>query len=375
MTASTPAPLQQILNSPWALVPLRFLRNALPGLNGAMPPNFPIEATLGLGPVLLYLMGLLYIDSFKLVRFSTIIGVLLMGAFAALLSYFLSGIVIDSLHLDFTTYSKFYAPFVEEGLKGLAIVWLFSRNRIGFMVDAAILGLAVGAGFSVLENVYYAYIFPEASIGVWIIRGFGTALMHGGVTAVFAVTAQTLRERHAHTGIWGFIPGFLAAASIHSIFNQFVDYPAYSAAVTILALPLALLFLFDKSEHKVHDWLVHDYESHEHLLDDINSGKFAQSEAGRFINTLASRYSKTVVADIFSYIKLHTQLVLRAEKLLLAKESGNPVAPDASAAESFKKLHFLEKKIGRTAMLTIWPHLQFTRQELWELHQLEAQKT
>jgi RsiW-degrading membrane proteinase PrsW (M82 family) len=375
MASSAPAPLQQILNSPWALVPLRFLRNTLPGLNGAIPPNFAMESALGLGPVLLYLAGLIYIDSFKLVRASTIIGVLLMGMMAAFISYFLSGIVIDTLHLDFASYSKYYAPVVEEGLKGLAIVWLFRRNKIGFMVDAAILGLAVGAGFSLLENVYYAYIFPEANIGMWIIRGFGTALMHGGAAAFFAVSAQTLRERHAHTGIWGFIPGFLAAASIHSIFNQFIDYPAYSAAATILALPLVLLFLFDKSEHKVHDWLVHDYENHEHLLDDISSGKFAHSEAGRFINTLADRYSKSVVADIFAYIKLHTELVLRAEKLLLAKEKGTPAEPGKPLAESFAQLHRLEKKIGRTALLTVWPHLKFSRQELWELHQLEMQKS
>jgi RsiW-degrading membrane proteinase PrsW (M82 family) len=374
MASSAPAPLQQILSSPWTLVPLRFLRRTLPGLSGAIPPNFAMEAALGLGPVLLYLAGLLYIDSFKLVRVSTIFGVLLMGMAAALISYFLSGVVIDTMHLDFSAYSKYYAPVVEEGLKGLAIVWLFRRNKIGFMVDAAILGLAVGAGFSLLENIYYAYIFPEANVGMWIIRGFGTALMHGGAAAFFAVSAQTLRERHAHTGIWGFIPGFLAAASIHSIFNQFIDYPAYAAAATILALPLVLLFLFDKSEHKVHDWLVHDYESHEHLLDDIGSGKFAHSEAGRFINALADRYTKKVVADIFAYIKLHTELVLRAEKSLLAKEQGAPVDPGMSLTNSFAQLHRLEKKIGRTALLTVWPHLKFSRQELWELHQLETQK-
>jgi RsiW-degrading membrane proteinase PrsW (M82 family) len=373
MAQSSPPPLQQILNSPWALVPLRFLRNTVPGLKGAMPPNFPLEATLGLAPVLLYLAGLVYMDSFKLVRFRTIFAVLLMGAFAAFLSYFISGFVIDGLNLDFSTYSKFYAPVVEEGLKALAIVWLFSRNRIGFMVDAAILGLAVGAGFSVLENIYYAYIFPEASVGIWIIRGFGTALMHAGVTAVFAISAQALRERHSHTGIWGYLPGFIAAAAIHSIFNQFIAYPAYSAAATIVALPLALLFLFDKSEHKVHDWLVHDYENHEHLLEDIRNGTFAHSEAGRFISTLAARFHKSVVADIFTYIKIHTELVLRAEKLLLAKENGTPAEPAKPAHESFKQLHFLEKKIGRAAMLTVWPHLQFTRQELWELHQLEVQ--
>lgn len=340
-----------------------------------MPPNFPVEAALGLGPVLLYLAGLLYIDSFKLVRLSTILGVLLMGALAAFASYFLSGVVIDAMHLSFVTYSKFYAPFVEEGLKSLVIVWMFSRGRIGFMVDAAILGLAAGAGFSVLENVYYAYIFPDANVGLWIVRGLGTALMHGGVTAIFAVSAQTLRERHAHTGIWGFIPGYLAAAAIHSIFNQFVDYPAYSAAATIVALPLALLFLFDKSEHKVHDWLVHDYESHEHLLEDIRNGTFAHSEAGRFISNLAARFSNAVVAAIFTYIKLHAELVLRAEKLLLAKENGGAVQIESDTRAMFKQLHALEQKIGRTALLTIWPHLKFSRQELWELHRLESQSS
>ncbi len=355
------------------MVPLRFLRNALPGLNGQVPPNFGVEAALGLGPVLLYLVGLVYIDSFKLVRARTIIGVLLLGALAALLSYFVAGFVIDTFQLDFSAYSKYYAPVVEEGFKGLVIVLLFSRNRIGFMVDAAILGLAAGAGFSLFENVYYAYIFPDAEVGMWIIRGFGTALMHGGAAAFFAISAQTLRERHDHTGLWGYLPGFLAAAAIHSIFNQFVDYPIYSAAATILALPLVLLFLFDKSEHEVHNWLVHDYETHEHMLDDIRSGRYQNGAAGRFIQTLAARFSKDVVTAIFAYIKLHTELVLRAENILLAKENGQKVDIPHDIHTHFAELHGLERKIGRAAMLVIWPHLKFTHQELFELHQLEVE--
>jgi len=370
--AAVVPPLQQILNSPWAVVPLRLLRSALPGLNGAMPPNFGIEAALGLGPVLLYLIGLLYIDSFKIVRARTIFAMLLLGAFAALLSYFAGGALIDATQMAFSTYSKFYAPLIEEGLKGLVIVWLFGRNRIGFMIDAAILGLAVGAGFSLFENVYYAYIFPDANVGLWIIRGLGTALMHGGAAAFFAVSAQTLRERHDHMGIWGFLPGFLAAASIHSIFNQFIDYPAYSAAGTILALPLVLLFLFDKSEHEVHSWLVHDYETHEHMLEDIKNGTYQNSAAGRFIQTLSARFDKNVVAAIFAYIKVHTELVLRAEKLLLAKENGEKVEIPHDIHDRFVELHALEKMIGRAAMLVIWPHLKFSHQELFELHQLEA---
>jgi RsiW-degrading membrane proteinase PrsW (M82 family) len=336
-----------------------------------MPVHFLLEALLGLVPVLLFLAGLLYLDSFKLVDFKTVLGVMALGALAALASYLASGGVMDALHIGFPQYSRYAAPFVEEGFKAAVIIWLFSRNRIGFMVDAAILGVAVGAGFSLFENVYYAYVFPEANVGVWMVRGFGTAIMHGGVAAIFAVTAQILRERHSETGVLAYLPGFLLAVSLHSIFNQFVAWPLYSAAATIVALPLVLLFVFDKSEHEVHNWLVQDYQTHEQLLEAIRSGAFTHSEAARFIQTLSSKFSPAVVTDIFAYVRLHSELVVRAEKILLAKEAGTEIPLIHADSESFSQLHALEGRIGPTAMLTIWPHLKFSHQELFELHLLE----
>ena len=74
-------------------------------------------------------------------------------------------------------------------------IFLFRTNRIGFLVDSAILGFAVGAGFGVVENFYYLYMASDAHIAVWVVRGFGTAIMHGGVMALFGVLAQTLTER------------------------------------------------------------------------------------------------------------------------------------------------------------------------------------
>jgi protease PrsW len=337
-----------------------------------MPAHFALEACLGLGPVLLLLAALLWLDSFKLVNFRMVVGVVLLGAIAAIGCYALAGIAMDAGHFRFSTYSRYVAPFLEEGLKCAVVIWLFARNRIGFMIDATILGLAVGAGFGAFENIYYAYVFPEANVGVWIVRGLGTAIMHAGVTALFAISAQALRERHEETGALAYLPGFLVAASLHLIFNQFTQWPLFSAAGTVIALPLALLFLFDKSEHEAHSWLVQDYESHEHLLDDIRSGNFAHSEAGRFIEALAAKFGSEEVALIFAYIKLHTELVLRAEQILLAKEKGEKPKPNADDKERLHRLHDLERKIGPTVLLVLWPHLKFSRRELFELHQLEG---
>jgi RsiW-degrading membrane proteinase PrsW (M82 family) len=339
-----------------------------------MPAHFGLEALLGLGPVVLFLATLIYLDSFKLVSTRLVLAVVLAGAVAAALSYALAGPIMDATQLSFPKYSHYLAPFVEEALKAVVIVQLLRTNRIGFLIDAAILGVAAGAGFSLAENIYYAYVFPDANVGMWIVRGLGTAIMHGGVSAIFAVTAQALRDREPDAGFIIFVPGFLIAASVHSIFNQFQAWPVASAAGTLVILPLGLFLAFDKSEHEVHNWLIHDYETHEHLLADIENGTFAHSHAGRMIKTLAARFSAEMAANLFAYIKLHTQLVLHAEEMLLAKENGRPIPPGHDA-ESFARLHALEKTIGRTAMLTVWPHLKFSHQELFELHQLEARAT
>jgi RsiW-degrading membrane proteinase PrsW (M82 family) len=336
-----------------------------------MPAHFVLEASLGLGPVLLFLAALVYMDSFKLVGVIDVIGVMTLGILAAVLSYASSGAVMDYFHADFSTYSHYIAPIVEEGFKAAMMIWLFSRNRIGFMIDAAILGAAVGGGFALAENVYYAYVFPDANIATWMIRGLGTAVMHSGTAAVFGIATETLREKREGLGLMSAIPGFLFAVALHAIFNQFLDFPFASTAGILIVLPLMLMIAVDKSEHEVHGWLIHDYESHEHLLADIKNGTFGHSEAGRFILSLVSRFNRRTVADIFAYLKLHTELVLCAEKLMLARERGEAVHACRADAEQFGRLHALEKKIGRTALAVVWPHLKFSRQELYELHALE----
>ena len=154
-----------------------------------------IKAPVGLLPVVGFLATLLYMDSFKLVRLRFVVWVIFGGALTTVMAYYVNGYLIGALQMSFMDYSHFVAPIVEESLKGLVVVYLIARNRIGFLVDGAIIGFAVGTGFAVVENLYYLNLIPDAGIAVWIIRGFGTALMHGGVTGIFAVLAHVLTER------------------------------------------------------------------------------------------------------------------------------------------------------------------------------------
>lgn len=339
-----------------------------------MPAHTMLEASLALLPVLLFLGGLLFLDSFRVAGPLLVGATLLAGAGAGVASYLISGGVMDLLHLSFAAYSQFAAPVLEEALKAAVILVLFRLDRIGFLVDAAILGLATGAGFSLFENIYYAFVFPDANAAVWLVRGLGTALMHGGTAALFALTAQAMRDRDETTTPLDYLPCFLIAVALHLIFNQFTAYPLASAAGTLLALPMALLFLFDRSEQQMHDCLVQEYQDHEALLADIRSGKFQTGRTGRVIRTWAARRNPALVTSIFAYIKLHTELVVRAEAQLLAKEKSETPPPPVDPA-AFQRLHALERQIGKSALLTLKPHLKFNRRQLFELDRLEAQAT
>jgi len=338
-----------------------------------MVTDFLFKAPIALAPVLIFLAVFHRLDAFKLVSFVTVLIALVVGAVLATASYLVNGHVLDGLPIGFTDYSRYVAPVVEEGLKAAVMIYLFSRNRLGFMVDAAIVGFSIGAGFALLENVYYLYLFPEANIGVWLVRGFGTAVMHGGATAIFGVLAQSLTERHARLNPALYLPGLAAAIALHAAFNHFPGAPVLTMAVTLLVVPLTLLMIFAKSEHAADKWLLADYKSHEHVLQEIREGSFAQTEAGRFISDLAKRFDPQVVKDMFAYLQLHTELVVRAEQMLLARENGEILVPTAEDHEKLHRLHALEKEMGHTALLTLWPHLQFSRKELWELYRLENQ--
>jgi RsiW-degrading membrane proteinase PrsW (M82 family) len=330
-----------------------------------------INVAVALSPVAFFLYALVHLDSFKLVRFAFVLQMLVVGALLAGVSYLLNGAISSGFHIDISDYTRFVAPTVEELLKASALVVLFAINRIGFRVDAAIVGFAIGTGFSMAENAYLLHVLTQANVTVWIFRGFGTAMMHGGATAIFAVMAQTLIEKEPKLGPLDLLPGLAVAIFLHTAFNYYPHQVLLNTAASFIVLPAILLMIFAKSEEQIHTWLLSDYETHQHLLFEIESGEFVNDEAGRFITNLAQRFGDTAAADMFEYVKLHTELVLRAESIDLTQERGGHVTLTGADDAKFDRMHALEKKIGRTALAALGPHLKFSRKELFEIHELE----
>ncbi len=326
---------------------------------------------IAIAPALVFLFVLDRLDSFRLVSLRIAVLALLAGGVIAVASYFINSATMDVLDASLSTYTRYGAPVVEEALKASVMIYLFLKARIGFLIDAAILGFAIGTGFALFENIYFLYSFPEANLGVWIVRGFGTEMMHGGATAIFGVLSQAWTERHTKVFPLYYLPGLLTAILLHSLFNHLLASPMLATAVAMALTPLVLFMVFARSEHRIHDWLLQDHASHEQLLAKMDA-TFARSQAGQFISELADKFDGAHAGEIYAYMRLHTELVLRAEELLLAREKGSTLDIASADQQRFIQLHHLERKIGRTAMLALWPHLHYGRQELAELYEFES---
>jgi len=331
-----------------------------------------IRAPLAILPIVLFLLSLIYLDSYKLVGLRTIIGAIFAGAAAAAVCYGINTWILGGLHVDAALYSRYGSPIVEEVVKSVPLIYMIRRRKVGFLVDAAIYGFAVGAGFAVLENIYYLRSMPEAALSVWMIRGFGTATMHGCATALFGIVSKLLTETRSGVGIRVFLPGLLGAMAAHSLHNHFIVPPLISTAGIMLVFPALVFLVFRKSERSLQHWLGTGFDADMELLRLINSGGLSDSRIGKYLGVLQHSFRGAVVADMLCYIRIQVELAMRAKGAFLMQGSGFPIRSDPQVREKFEELRYLERQIGRTGKQAIAPFIHTKSHDLWQLYRLKA---
>lgn len=335
-----------------------------------MSPWMLLYAPIGLLPALVFLMALVSLDSYRLVKLRMVLALIAAGGVVAGACYVCNGALMQVLGMDLVHYSRWIAPAVEETAKALVMMYLLQSHRIGFLVDAAILGFAVGTGFALVENFYYLYLSTDTTLTVWIVRGFGTAVMHGGVVAIFGVMSKTMAEQSLRINLLHCLPGLLVAIAVHSVFNHFYVSPVMSTIGTLLVLPPILYLVFRISERRAHRWIEADFDEDWDLIRMIDSGEFNRTHAGVLLAELQDKFDGPVVADMLCYLRLYTELALRAKGVLLMRENGLDVPMDAETRDKFKELRYLEQAIGVIGCMAIRPFLHMTSKDLWQMYVL-----
>ncbi len=316
-------------------------------------------------PVILFLILLLVLDSFKLVRKSLLMWAIISGVVCAGSAYLLNTELMVLLNLDLKKLYTFTSPLIEETLKMIPVLIFLRKHRIGFLIDGAIYGFAIGTGFALVENIYFLFQLPDTSIWLWIARGFGTAVMHGGTTSILAMIFTLTIERKKFTGMYYFA-GWILAVGIHICFNLFLMPPLQEAILIITVISVVEICVFKASELSLRNWLEMEFDSEMKLINMIHRGNFASTKPGVYLMSLKKHFSSVVIFDMLAYISLYLELSIRAKAQLMLHETGLPPNKDPEIAGKLQELQTLENNIGRTGKFAISPILRMSRKDLWK---------
>ena len=322
-------------------------------------------------PVFMFLIALVAIDSYKLISLRAVLLSVAAGAGAALAAYGVNVWLRPELGMGLQQYAMYVAPVVEESLKAAYVVYLLSRSRIGFVVDAAIYGFGIGTGFAFVENLYYLQVQESATLWTWLVRGFGTAVMHGGATAILAMVTRTLHNRLDAFRPYLLLPGLGVAIVLHALYNSFLLQPLMATALIMLLFPYLVFAVFQHSERDTRDWLGAGFDTDQELLLAVREGRVSGTPAGKYLITLRSRFAPEVIVDMMCLLRLRAELAIRAKGMLMMREAGFEADPDPSIKPKFDELRYLEKSIGSTGMLALHPFIHSSTRDLWQLSLLE----
>lgn len=345
-----------------------------------MDPATILNGLLALVPVVILLAAFLWLDVFHLLSWKATAWLLLLGGTTALIAYPISGRALDALPLGFSNYSRFVAPWIEEALKALVVVWLFIRNRIGYKIDAALSGMAIGAGFAIVENLIYLAQMPAISPGIWLVRGAGTAIMHSGSVAVMAALAHQANEHDllAKAGDWkfhplAFVPGYAVAVALHTGFNQFPERPLVAMVVTMISVPLTVILVFSFGAREAASML--KVERAQHLADQpaLGAGTWPDSDSGRRLRALAGE-QPAVAKLVLDYWRVLTEIVLSAETRMIERANGEMHDREADLDRArFEALAELEARFAPATLRAVKKLLPFSRNDLWDIAELRGQ--
>jgi len=335
-----------------------------------LPVERLLDTAVSLLPVFIFLMALVFLDSYKLVKLHHVVGTIIFGSLSAVVALFINTWLAQYVPRGLHILPRYVAPVTEEVLKAVFIIYLIRSRKVGFMVDAAIHGFATGAGFAFMENVYYLQVVPDHSMLTWLIRGFGTAVMHGGTAAIMAILIKSLVDQSPRFRAWHILPGLLTAMFIHSLFNHFPFPPQYMTAVLLIGLPPLMIYAFNRSEKSTRDWLGVGFDTDATLLEEINTGDVTSAHVGEYLHNLKEKFPGELVADMLCLLRLHLELSIRAKGVLLMREHGFGSTIEQDVRDKFLEMDFLEKSIGKTGLIALKPFLHTSHRDLWQLYMI-----
>lgn len=320
-------------------------------------------------PVAIYIFVVYELDSFSLLSVKRLLLLVGAGMAAALVCFGLFW-VLDIFVPE--NVSDFLYPLLEEMVKAVPLLLLASRKKIVFFIDSVICGAAVGGGFSILENIFYLVLGEPLGIATVLFRGLEVALIHMGCSAIVAaglMFAVRLAERRKgnlpikrnDTLMSIFL--LVIAPVLHILHNTLHFNPVLQFVFILAALAGLLIWTYQYDGDMIHRWLDRGLDKQVVLLQAIQRGELRDTKTGQFLMTVKESFPPEVFFDVICYVQLHVELSVASKSRFMMREAGidMPLTDEQkqSYLEKYAEFMELEKRLGKSARMTVAPVVKF----------------
>ncbi|MBQ9385917.1 MAG: PrsW family intramembrane metalloprotease [Bacteroidaceae bacterium] len=320
-------------------------------------------------PVAIYIFVVYSLDSFSLVSVRSLVTLVITGMLSAVICF---GIFVLTGMLLPEGVSDYLNPVIEEAVKAIPLLFMARTKKTVFFIDSVICGAAVGGGFSILENVFYLILGEELGMGTILFRGLEVALAHMGCSAIISVALmfsvrllERVRSGLAVKGSDTLMAVFLfvIAPALHVLHNSMHANPLKQFVIVFGTLALLLIWIYRYDGDMIHRWLDRGLDKQVSLLMSIKEGQLGDTKTGRFLMSVRDNFPQEVFFDVICYVQLYVELSVAAKSRFMMKEAGM----DMPVADADKELYLsqyteyksLEKRLGKTARMTVAPVVKF----------------
>ena len=309
-------------------------------------------------PLLLYLMVLKSLDSFRIVHWRWLVVCMAAGCGSCFVAWAFS-------EMSAALAVPFYAPLIEEILKALVALCAMRLFRIVFFAEALCYGAAIGAGFSLVENIIYIYFSPDMLFATALFRGLGTSMLHIGCSSLFLVLWLLAKNNSWKSvfRLWGILPCIL----IHALYNLHHFQPLVQMVAVVVIFLVIFLCVSNYNEKCIGKWLDQSMMNDIDLLSAIKDGTLPDTKAGQYLMSVKEQFDPYVFLDMICYVQLYLELTITAKSRMMLRESGllDAESEDDKSQRTamLKEFNTLRGNIGKMGEIILHPIVKMTAED------------
>ena len=334
-------------------------------------------------PIAIYIYVVYKLDNFSLLSVKRLLSLVLCGMLAAIACYGLFSMTGKILSGQV---SEIADPVMEEAVKAIPLLILAMRKKIVFFIDSVICGAAVGGGFSILENIFYLLLGDSLGIGTALFRGLEVALVHMGCSAAIATAfmfAVRLAERSKtgqtvkHIDVGMAVLLLIISPVLHVMHNAFHFNPLTQFVIVLGAMAALLVWIHQYDEEMIHRWLDQGLDTQVNLLQSIQDGCLDKTNTGQYLMSVKRSFPAEVFFDVICFVQLHVELSVAAKSRFMLREAELDMPLEETQKETYRsqftEFKILEKRLGKSAMMTVAPVVKINPADRKSLDDLLAE--